>query len=374
MLYFGDMLEGLFIRKANFDRISSILKKENFSYTREDVESLLKGNQKGTRYGNAVLMRDEAGGQRKRFIKIILDGKWRTYQPFRRQVQITSALHEDKNFTHPTMSVLRSSLTPLVPYAIFETREDGEGFGFMHDSPAFYDGFTEDEMRRLVEVLYSFHLAGFNIKAETLNLTRPISSLLSGYKKEFKEIFDTRITHKTEGGVETVQKVEQLLISYTGMPDIQARVMETLEKNFSEVEFSKTKKGSYLVHADMQIDNVYKHKNGDFELLDFEWVGRSDSPAIAIMFDYGNLRARAWSSPSFQELLDRAMFEVGTRVYPGQEEMIRAALVLGTLRSSLGMSRFHLDFINTVKKDRRTEEEYYDMYPKTIEVLRRVLA
>lgn len=366
------MLWGLFIRKANFKRIEAILKKEGFSYTNDTIENLLKGNQKGVRYGNVVLSRNEGGTNYLRFFKVILDGKWRTYNLFRRQVKITEALHKDARFKSPTMSVLRSSFVPPLPYAIFETREDGPGYGFMHDRPESYENFTEQDMRRLAEVLYTFHFSGLETDPSTLKLTRHISSDLLTYSREFNKLFDTSITHKTKEGKIVTQKVEQLLVMYTGKPDIRSRVTQLLSRGFEMVKGSKIKNASYLVHADMQIDNIYRHPNGDFEFLDFEWVGRTDSPIIAIMYDYGNLRARAWSSPAFQKLLDQMMLEVGLKFYPNKEEMIKVGLTLGTLRSSLMMSRYHLDFENTVTKDKRTVEDYLRMFPRTVDSLTEV--
>jgi hypothetical protein len=367
------MAKGFLMRKASFERISSILKREHFSYTREDVQNLLKGNQKGVRYGNAVLVRSEASGKKKRFIKIVLDGKLKTYQLFQRQVHISSALYTDAQFPSLTMAVLGYSFSSPLPYAIFETRENGMGFGFMHDTPAFYEKFTQVEMRRLVETLYSFHRCGSTVSPDTLKFTRRISSQLWVYKKEFAKLLDTLITHRAKDGSETRQRVGQFLVSYTGLNNVRARILRTLELNFAQVHSSKTTGAYSLVHADMQIDNVYKHKDGTFELLDFEWVGRCDSPVIAIMFDYGNLRARAWSSPSFQHMLDKAMREVGIAEHPHGEKMIQAALTLGILRSSLMMSRFHLDVVNTIQKDKRNEEDYHAMYARTIAALMSVL-
>lgn len=361
-----------FIRKANAHRVSAILKKEGFVYTEQDVGNFLKGNQKGVRYGNAVLVRNENGLQIKRFIKIVLDGKRMTYKLFRRQVQVTAALHDDANFKSPTMAVIKSSFLPPLPYAIFETRVDGDGFGFMHDTPEFYERFGEQDMRRLVEVMYAFHQSGFNINQNTLKYTQTMPVKLSHYAREFKELLTTKITHKSQDGTNITEKVETLLASYFKIPDVRGCILALLEKNFVYVHSSKSGSGSYLVHADMQIDNVYKHPDGNFELLDFEWVGKSDNPVVAIMYDYGNLRARAWSSPAFQAMLDRVMLAVGTEIYK-DEAMVKSALLLGTLRSSLMMSRFHMDFVNTVKKDKRTEADYQAMYPKTLESLKQAI-
>ena len=89
------------------------------------------------------------------------------------------------------------------------------------------------------------------------------------------------------------------MIGYTGIRDIEDCIINILEKNWKYVISSKIKDKYYLVHADMQIDNVYRQKDSSFELLDFEWVGKSDNPVTAIMYDYGNLRARACFSPVF---------------------------------------------------------------------------
>lgn len=363
------MLEEFFIQKANHKHISTLLKKEGFLYTDEDITKLLKGNEKGVRYGNAVLTRNENGTQQKRFIKIVLDGKRKTYLPFKRQVEISAALHADEKYNFPTLAVIHYSLTPPVPYAIFETRESGDNFGFMHDTPECYEQFTQPEIQKLVRVLYAFHRAGFDIQKNVLKLARPMSSKLGFYKNEFNKLLDKKIVHKTKEGREVKERVEKLLIVYTGIHEIRTRLMQILEKCFTQVRASKNDSSFYLVHADMQIDNIYKHADGGFELLDFEWVGKADNPVIAIAFDYGNLRARAWSSPSFQQMLDTTMLEIGMELYPNSEKMLGAALSLGIVRSSLMMSRFHMDVLNTVKKDRRTEKDYFEMYPKTIDAL-----
>ncbi len=361
------MFSRLFIKKANFERIQKILDKEGFIYELENIHALLKGNQKGIRYGNIVLPRNESGKRVKRFLKIMLDGSQKTFKPFRRQVNIAAALNADSHFKSPSIAVIASSLKPPVSYAIFETRENGDGFGFMNDNPLFYKNITEENIHTFVSTLYTFHQAGAELSKKTLGYAKEMSGNISTYRKELKKLLNKRIQHKDAEGVISDNTVEFFLISYTGIPDMAIKIMNVLEDNWKFVLKSKTKRKTYLVHADMQIDNIYKHKNGEFELLDFEWVGKSNSPLIAIMYDYGNLRARAWSSPSFQNLLDQAMIEIGKTYY--DEAWVNAGMKLGIVRSSLMMSRYHLDFENTVKKDRRTEDDYRAMYPRTIESL-----
>ncbi|MDQ5962700.1 MAG: hypothetical protein QG653_507 [Patescibacteria group bacterium] len=361
----------LFLRKATKDHIQTILEKEKFVYTQETIDGLLKGNQKGVRYGNVVLEREENGVWRKRFFKVVIDGTLRTYRLFRRQVEITDALHKDKHNTFPNIAVIAHSFETPVPYAIFETREQGETFGFMHDSSAFYETFKEDDMNRLVEAIYSFHKAGQTFDVSIWKYTRPISSSLTFYIHEAHELLTTKIKHKTKDGVFVENTVDEILSKTFALEHVEKHVAEIFTREWQKVIASQAERKNYLVHADMQIDNVYRHPDNTFELIDFEWVGKSDNPVVAIMYDYGNLRARAWSSPNFQALLDTAMLEHGVKHYDAS--IVKSGITLGKLRSSLMMSRFHLDYHNTVKKDKRTEEDYNAMYPKTLSSLESVL-
>ena len=367
-----DILRYFLLKKPDSAQISRILRKENFIYTQEDIENLLRGNQKGVRYGNAVLVRNESNLQVRRFFKVMLDGTLRTFRLFRRQIEISNALNKDEKFDSPTIEVLKYSLNSPVPYGIFETRENGDNFGFMHDNPTFYEKFTEQDMQNLVSSIYSFHNAGLEMDSKIWKYTQNIPSDFYHYKKQIKKYLDQKIKHKSVDGKVTENRVIELIETYTGLQKIDAIVEDVLEKNWKQVISSKIKNKKFLVHADMQIDNIYKHKDGTFELIDFEWVGGSDNPVIAIMYDYGNLRARAWSSPTFQEMLDKNMLEIG-KTYYQDNNIIKAGLILGMLRSSIMMAHFHMDFANTVKKDKRTEQDYQNMYPRTLTTIKQVL-
>jgi len=227
-------------------------------------------------------------------------------------------------------------------------------------------------MDNLVNTIYKFHLSGQHIDHNTSKYVRNVTSNLEHYKAECKKRLNKKITHVSKDGSTVNKTVKELLHSYLKIPNVEKEIIKILEENWPYVHSSRIDKGHYLVHADMQIDNVYKHKNGSFELLDFEWVGKSDNPVIAIMYDFGNLRARSWSSPSFQKMLDKAMIKVGKKYYK-DTNMIQASLTLGVIRSALMMSRYHLDFENTTKNDKRTETEYHKMYPRTISALASVL-
>ena len=363
------MLTWLFLRKADFKKIKNILEKENFIFTEEDIKNLLKGNQKGTRYGNIVLLRKEGTEFRKRFLKLVLDGKWRTYKLFRRQVEVTSALSKDSSYNFPKLSVESSSLKPPVPYAVFETREEGEYFGFMHDLPKYYEKFNETDVATLAQLIYGFHSSGSHMDDNVLKHTQKISSEKGDYIKEINGYLDKKVHHKFSNGSEAEETIEKLLEKYTNISDLRSRVLSLFEKSWNFVENSKDK--IYLVHADMALDNVYRHQNGKLEPLDFEWVGHADNPVIPIMYDYGNLRARAWSSKTFQTMLDKVMFEEGKKYY--REEIIRAGLNLGILRSGLMMCRYHMDYKHTTRNDKRSDEDYSSMVPSTVSSIENLL-
>ena len=368
----SDIIHWLFLRKAKIKHISNILKKERFTYTQQDIENILKGNQKGVRYGNIVLVRNENGKECKRFLKIMIDGTLRTFKPFRRQVEITNALDNDKEFKFPTIKVIKCLLNTSVPYAILETRENSDSFGFMDDGLEFYEKFSESDMEKLVDVIYSFHNVGLNIDKNIWKYTQNILTKIDEYKNDTRDTLETVIIHKLSDGKTLEKSVEEILEIYLGHKNLEKIIFDIFEKNWEYVISSKIKNSYYLVHADMQIDNIYKHKNGDFELFDFEWVGKSDNPIIPIIYDYGNLRARAWSSLPFQQMLDRKMLEIGQKYYK-DINVIKSGLTLGKLRSSLMMCRYHLDFVNTVKKDKRTEEDYRNMYTKTLSIFKEVM-
>ncbi|MDB5266793.1 MAG: hypothetical protein JWN89_608 [Parcubacteria group bacterium] len=365
------MLESLFLRRATADRIENILKKDKFIYTDEDVHNLLQGNQKGKRYGNAVLVREEEGEARKRFIKIVLDGSRRTLALFRRHVNVADALAHDARYNLPTMGVLTFSFAPPLPYAIFETREEGEGFGFMNDKREFYERLNEKDLHSLAKAIYAFHQAGSAVGKSVISHTRHISSDFTYYREGILKSLHTRVTHKRSDGSVVEKTIEQLIEEYTGGSRCKEKALDLLKKNWFVGE-NMNRDDIFLVHTDLAIDNVYKHSSGEFELLDFEWVGHTDDPYIALMWDYGNLWSRAWSSPKFQDLLGQAVVDANpyTNANP---DVLKKVIMISKLRSGLKILRYHFDYLHTTKNDKRSEAEYQEMYPKSLARIRELL-
>lgn len=68
-------------------------------------------------------------------------------------------------------------------------------------------------------------------------------------------------------------------------------------------------KKEVLVHGDLAPNNLYVYDNGEVEFLDLEWSGTCSNEALAMITDFGNLRARAWNNKEFREALDAAILE-----------------------------------------------------------------
>ena len=59
---------------------------------------------------------------------------------------------------------------------------------------------------------------------------------------------------------------------------------------------------------------------------------------LAAAYDFGNMRARAWNNPVFQEAFDKEM--IASYAREGREEEGRVIVALGTLRSSLNLASY----------------------------------
>jgi thiamine kinase-like enzyme len=365
-------ISSFLIVKATKNHIRKILTKEHFIFNEDDVSALISGNEKGTRYGNKVLVRNEDGVHVERFIKIQLDGKRKTYLPFRRQTLLTESFSSNiPTNSRKSLRVITYSLKHPVPYAIFETRTTGVNFGFMHDTPEFYASLSATDLRHIVSEMLMFHSKGQTLQPQVRKLCVQTKNTRSFYRHQLSILLNQKIKHKRKNGDIVTVAVSTLLNEYTTVHNVEKIIFSKFSNAFQSVT-KITKSGTYLTHGDMQIDNIYKHKDGSFELLDFEWVGVCNNPVIPIMYDYGNLRARAWSHRAFQHQLDKETFTQLCDVYHN-EKLASDAVSLGKILFSVMMARFHLDYNNTVTKDRRTEEEYFLMFPATLATLKEVL-
>lgn len=93
-----------------------------------------------------------------------------------------------------------------------------------------------------------------------------------------------------------------------------------------------------LTHGDLSPNNMYVDKDDKVKLLDWEWTGKTKNELLAIIYDYGNLRARAFNNPEFQEALDSEIIEHFRQ--RGDEEAGKAIVSLACFRSSANLAGF----------------------------------
>jgi hypothetical protein len=352
-----ETLLSLFIKKPLAKDIKNILTRENFIFTNDDVDDLLLGNEKGTRYGAKILNRIEGEQIIKRFVKIVLDGKWRTYQLFRRQIFVTEIVQNNIEKDGVVVKIIDTSLNMSSAYCIFETLPVGKRFGFMHDEFEYYERLSQLQIDTLTKQIFQFHSLGKNIAKSDFKKMQQISDDSQFYIKELKQNLNKKIIYKNSNGKMIRTTVSEVMGDKYGIKNFQDYSIKKMNALLNEAQ-RYIGNSYYLVHADMSIDNIYHSSNDEFILLDFEWVGIVQNPLVAIMYDYGNLRTRAWSSPSFQKKLDKSFLNVGV-LFGLSTESIKLAMQLGLLRSTVLMSSYHLDYYHTTENDKRSDSEYY---------------
>jgi len=110
-------------------------------------------------------------------------------------------------------------------------------------------------------------------------------------------------------------------------------VEELLDK-WSAIMNDEKFQGRFMTHGDLSPNNMYVADNGKVRFLDREWTGVCGNKLLALVYDYGNLRARAWNNKEFREALDKKLKqELG-------EEAGSAVISLGILRSHCNLAGF----------------------------------
>lgn len=96
-------------------------------------------------------------------------------------------------------------------------------------------------------------------------------------------------------------------------------------------------------------NNLHVFDSGNVELLDLEWVGVFKNRAIAMVLDFGNLRARSWNNERFRKALDGELYR--TYRHQGKKELGEAIIKLSILRSHVLLSGFFENYEPAKQKD-----------------------
>ncbi len=109
--------------------------------------------------------------------------------------------------------------------------------------------------------------------------------------------------------------------------------------------------GWVMTHGDLSPNNMYVGGDNKTILLDWEWAGKTRNKLMALVYDYGNLRARAWNNPEYQAALDQEIKDRFAGL--GDPEAGSAVVSLGTLRSHANLAGFFENY----EPDKQLEPE-----------------
>jgi hypothetical protein len=151
--------------------------------------------------------------------------------------------------------------------------------------------------------------------------------------------------------------------------EMRNKVTELMKRWEPVVTQPKYNKGDwYLTHGDLSPNNMYVNKDNQAQFLDWEWTGKTKNQLLALIYDYGNLRARAWNNPDFQTALDE---EIKAKFPQSEEEEAGKAVVsLGTFRSHALLAGFFENY----EPDKQMEPNEIDRRQKTEEAIIRAFA
>lgn len=329
---------------------NKLLEKEHFSLTPEAQETMREQIASDDRFVCVVGTRKEKDTEVDRFLKIPIRESEKIDEPFKRQILFGKFLK--KNGQIKTRDIVAQNLNREegLPYAIMETFKNGEAkVGFITNAEDM-ELLMAKEAQSCVATLERLH----SIDAEAI--PEDVKEVLQHFSGSAEEFFDA-ILSNLNGTVRALdadgreELYYQVLNRRLGVLDFREKVQQLLDI-FREVIRKEEGGKEVLVHGDLSPTNLYVYDNGEVEFLDFEWSGTCNNEALAMIIDFGNLRARAWNNRDFREALDTAILEKYKK--EGKEGVGKAVVALGILRSHMGLAGA---FENYPLEKQRNEEE-----------------
>jgi hypothetical protein len=312
-----------------------VLNDRGFIITDKEKDTISKRLNNGRRYFFLVAKRKEGGEIVERFIKIPENNTKKLLLPFVRQIEMAKYLKVNNIIS--TRGVIESNIdtksgTPFVIMETFPQNQDKIGFIENNNGVEFL---TEREAKSTIEQLIRFH--HINI----LNLPLKLQQILVNHKNDYKSLkrdinkfLNKKVRPNDFNSSELFHKV---LEKRLGIQDLKKKVSKLLNEWQSVIE-SQGKSGLYLVHGDMAPNNLYIFDSGEVEFLDLEWVGQFRNSALAMIVDFGNLRARSWKSSNFRRELDKVLISQYEK--EGNKELGQIIVNLSILRSHIMLSSY----------------------------------
>ncbi len=260
---------------------------------------------------------------------------------FIRQIKVQDYLDERTDF--PVTEVLDTNTQeaqgPM--YAVMNWYQKGEGVGFLYT--------IEDSKELTAEHAIEAVKAIRDLSHQEEKLTPEVRAVLDkkaafsdyiGFRANLVKILSRQVSGTEDDFSPEKHVFAALMAEKTKTPDLVQRIDQLLEQVSPVIERNQGK-GEHVVHGDFAPNNIFLGDglaSDKFIGLDFEWAGISQNEVLAAAYDFGNMRARAWNNPVFQEAFDKEM--IASYAREGREEEGRVIVALGTLRSSLNLASY----------------------------------
>lgn len=339
-------------REAFEGDVARLMNAIGFTVDPEDEEDFKEQIRNEERFITVVGNRTENGKTVERFLKIPVSDNLEVDEPFRCQVLVGRFLKERTQIKTRGVVKANTDRAAGMLYAIMETfGKDEAEIGFIA-GPEDMKLLTEREAKSCIETM--FQLQGIRVEGMPKDVRESLADCGAMYDDVAENILETMDEEVTalDSPRESSEPYHQVLNRRFGTKSFKENVQELLEYARSIIEQEDDGEPT-LLHGDLSPDNLYVYNNGEVEFLDHEWTGFSRNRAVATLYDYGNLRARAWNNPVFQNALDDELLSAYRE--RGEEKLGKAVVSLGILRSHAGLSKFFENY--EPRKQKRAKEK-----------------
>lgn len=344
------------MQKININKYRSkvlkVLAEQNFIIGNIEKKIIEERISNGRRYFFMVGKRKEDGKVVERFVKIPENNTKKLLEPFARQIEFAEYIKNKTDLNTRGIIDFNYNLKKGIPFVVMET------FPKKHSKIGFIEGNRGSELlgpreaKNVVKDLHKFH----NIKFSSLppKLKKILKKRVGGLDYIKKSVINRALNKKVlplDAKNEKQEVFYKLLERRLGIKDFKKKIFEIFKK-LEPIVQKESNKGTFIIHGDLAPNNLYVFDNGQVEFLDLEWVGTLDNKVVAMVFDFGNMRTRAWKNKPFREELDKELLKIYKA--KNQEETGKAIICLSILRSNI---KFSKSFENYDWDKQKTKEE-----------------
>ncbi len=325
--------------------VNSLIQRERLVLDFEERQNLDNEIEESDRFIAFVSEKKEDGGNVKRFVKVPALRSTEVMDTFKRQVDVTKFLNKEGALRTEKLIDYKTDFEDGWPFMVAEAiNREAEETGFDHHGEhldqAAAVGFAET-----LQKLHSIDMSRFPMESRSHLAEFP--EKYEEMRDEIMEVLEQKVNPMDGKENEPFHKVLGRRLEVKNFKDKVRELLKALEPLVKKAEKGK----EVLVHGNLDPGNAYVRKNGEVELVDFEFTGTTHNEILGAMVDFGNLRARVWNNKNFRDAFDNALLGIYRK--QGREEVGRAIVSLGILRSHAVLAGFFENY----EHERQVEEE-----------------